>query len=559
MKRHLTVKVLALLMALLFSFVLDPAGARVRAEEKQDSETEAVTDGTEDPTHIAEFIGFEAITVDFPEEPLLEYPVAEGGSFSIFIPLAGVASKYYTSLSESPTVIEWIEDTGITVEFVHPPAGQTSENFTLLATTGDLPDAIVNGNSYYPGGDVAAVNDGVFMDLTDLVEGYMPDYYYFMENNDLFRKMATTADNMVYSVYNYKDVQAPYYMRPQFRSDWLEEAGMEVPVTYDDWEDYFDWVLENQEDVAPFMLDSSGIDSLFVGSFEAGGGGVGRFFQTNGVIRYMFNEPGFEDYLSMMNDWWTRGYIHPDFATTDLSREEALTNGVVAAACSNTDGVFTLARELGVETGTAPYPRVDEDDEYHMDIFYFPQNGTPTSFKADSENIEAAMKFINYGFTRHGSGVANFGVFDDTWTMSEDGIPEFTEEALTQTDIPMSDVEYVLRLHTMWSKYRYGDDISMIRNVAETETWDYRAKWGDDPTSDNAYAIPTLSFSPEAAEEIGDLSADINTYAEEMVLRFITGDAPLSEYDDFVDRLNELGMQRLIELYQEAFDAFLVK
>ena len=82
---------------------------------------------------------------------------------------------------------------------------------------------------------------------------------------------------------------------------------------------------------------------------------------------------------------------------------------------------------------------------------------------------------------------------------------------------------------------------------------------GEDPTVDNKYAIPALSFTPEESEEIGEITTNINTYAEEMALRFITGDASLDEYDDFVARLNDLGMQRLIEIYQGGFEAFLVK
>ena len=509
---------------------------------------------------ISEAIGFKPIIVPF-EEPKMQYPVENGGKFTMFIGFSSIAAKYYTDLSESPTIKQWIRDTGIEVEFVHPPAGQEKDTFTLLASSNSLPDAIVNGNSYYPGGDMAAVTDGVFMDLTGLIPTYMPDYNYFLENNELVRKMATTSEGGNYSIYNYKDVQAPFYQRPQLRADWLEEFGLDIPYTFSDWEVYFEKVLAEKPGVAPFTLTKNGLEGTFLGAFEAGSEAVGRYFVKEGQIHYMFNEPGLRDYLTLMNEWYTKGYISKDFASTDVSREQALTNGTVAGAVANTDGVFTLAKELGVKTATAPYPRVNKGDPYHLDIFYFPQNGTPTNISANSKNAEAALQFLNYGFTRQGSGVANFGETDVTWYMGDDGVPKFSEYTLTQTEIPLSDVEYVLRLHVIWSKYRYGDDISMIRNVKDTETWDYRAKWGigDDPTCDNAYALPTLAFTPEAATEMGKIKTNIDTYAEEMVLRFITGSAPLSEFDAFVEQCNALGMQRLIEIYQEAYEAFLAK
>ena len=138
-------------------------------------------------------------------------------------------------------------------------------------------------------------------------------------------------------------------------------------------------------------------------------------------------------------------------------------------------------------------------------------------------------------------------------------IPEYTDYALNNPDYPMSDIEYTVRLHTMWSKYRYGDDVSMIRNVADPACWEYRAMWGDDETSDNSRALPGLTFSPEVADEVGSLTTDINTYAEEMCLRFITGATPLSEFESFTQEVEALGMPRLLELYQQAYDNLLSK
>ena len=537
-----------------------PKNTTTKSNTTEDSNDTDETVGG--PDHIADAIEFEAVVVDFPEAQMT-YPVTNGGTVSMFISFSGVKAKYYTSLSESPTVKQWVEDTGIDIEFVHPPAGSDSDNFTLLASTDDLPDIIVNGRSYYPGGDVAAVNDGVFMDLTDLVQTNMPDYQYFLDNNDLFRKAATVPSGDVYSIYNYKDVQAPFYHRPQVRKDWMEEFGMEMLYTFDDWEAYFDKVLETKPGVSPFQLTNSGIEGTFTGTFEAGSQGVGAYFQTNGKVRYRYDEPGLKDYFLLMNKWWEKGYINPDFATTDMSLEDALVNGTAASVVANTDGVFTKAAEVGTEVMTVPYPRVNKWDPYNMDIFYFPQNGTPTNIAAYSENAELALQFLNYGYTREGSGVANFGETGVTWEMGDDGVPKFTDYALNQTEIPLSDVEDTLRLHSIWSKYRYGDDISMIRNVKNPETWDYRAKWGiglgDDPTVDNSYALPGLSFTTEQADELASIQNNIDTYASEMALKFVIGDESLDNYDAFVDRLNQLGMQRLIEIHQEAYDTFLAK
>lgn len=491
----------------------------------------------------------------------MKYPVEEGGKVTMWIPLSSVVAKYYKSLAENATVKQYVKDSGIDVEFVHPPSGQEEENFNLLVVSDSLPDILVDCNKYYAGGVDAAVADGVFADLTDLVPEYAPDYNYFLENNDLFRKLATSIDGKIYNIYNYKDVQAPYYYRPQYRGDWLKEWGMREPRTFDECEAYFQKVLEEKSGVAPYLLAANGLEGHFLGAFEIGGQtNGGLFFVKQGKIHHTFNEPRLKDYLELMNKWYEKGYISPDFTTVE-SKEEEIAKGRAAAAVCNTDGLFTLAAEMGIEVVTGPYPRINEGDPFHFDIFYFPQNGNPNAIAAKSENKELALMFLNYGFTHHGSGVVNFGETGVTWEMGDDGIPKFTDFALNNPDIPMSDAEYILRLHTCWAKYRYGDDISMIRNVANPETWEYRARWGvgDDPTCDNAYALPTLSFTAEEAAEVGRLTNDIYTYAEEMVLKFITGAESLDKFDEFAENIQNLGMPRLLELYQNAYDKFLAK
>ena len=516
----------------------------------------------------SEAIGFEPLVVPIPEEPLMQYPVENGGTITMWIPLNGTSAKYYQSLAEDISVKQFVEDTGIQVEFVHPASGQEKENLNLLIVSDGLPDIIcdVDNTAYYTGGAATGVADGIFADLTDLVAEYAPDYNYFLENNDLFWRLATGGDGSVYAIYNYKDIQAPYYERTQFRKDWLDEWGMEIPTTFDEYEAYFQKVQETYPDVSPFTLDKTGLEVQFMASFDIATVDNGqRFYVKDGVIHHTFNEDGLLDYLTLMNDWYQKGYINMDFTTVENVDQE-FAAGRTACVVGNSDNIFTLAGSLDFEPTTGPYPRVNEGDEYHGDIFYFPQNGNANAISAKSENKELALQFLNYGFTKQGSAVINFGDPETSWTWSEEEnpdygmtIPQYTDYALNCPDFPMSDIEYTVRLHTCWAKYRFGDDVSMIRNVADPECWNYRAMWGDDETSDNSYALPSLTFSTEVASEVASLTTDINTYAEEMCLKYITGAEPLSSFDSFQAQIETLGMSRLLELYQQTYDALLAK
>lgn len=52
----------------------------------------------------------------------------------------GNVSANYTNWGEAPFAGAWKEQTGVTVDFLHPPAGQSNEQFNLLMADGKLPE-----------------------------------------------------------------------------------------------------------------------------------------------------------------------------------------------------------------------------------------------------------------------------------------------------------------------------------------------------------------------------------------------------------------------------------
>lgn len=537
------------------------------APSKTEEEKESIISSALEEDVVADAMGYTSTLVPLPDESIMKYPVEGNPTVSMYVGFPSISAKYYQSWAEDITCKQIMEDTGINIDFVHYASGQSKENFNLLVVSDSLPDIIVYGSDYYAGGDSAAVADGVFLDLTPYMYDYAPDYMYLMDNNDMFWRTSTTNDGSIYSIYAYKDIQAPWYDRAQFRADWLEEFGMDIPKTFADYEEYFKKVLETKPGVAPYTPETNGIEQHFLGSFDCGTvSNGGRFFVKEGQVHHTFLEPGFKDYLTMMADWYAKGYISKDFTTTE-NIDNDFCNGLTGFVVGNTDGIYTLAHELGVETCTAPYPRVNEGDEYHGNCVYYPNNGIPTNISAKSKNVEAALQLLNYGYTKQGAGVHCCGDPDTTWYWSEEVNPEYgtttpvyTDYALNCPDYPMSDIEYTVRLHVSWCKYRYGDDIMMIRNAANKECWDYRAKWGDDPTADGDYALPSLTYDTDAASERGALLTNVNTYGEEMVLKYITGAADLANYEtEFVDVIKGYGIERVIELTQDAYEDLLAR
>lgn len=70
--------------------------------------------------------------------------------------------------------------------------------------------------------------------------------------------------------------------------------------------------------------------------------------------------------------------------------------------------------------------------------------------------------------------------------------------------------------------------------------------------------FPRLSYTAEEANERATLKTDLQNYLEQAKAQFITGEIDVEEgWDDFVNTVNGMGLERLIEIEQAAYDRYL--
>ena len=68
--------------------------------------------------------------------------------------------------------------------------------------------------------------------------------------------------------------------------------------------------------------------------------------------------------------------------------------------------------------------------------------------------------------------------------------------------------------------------------------------------------IPPLAYGEDAAAEVVEIGTALDNYVAEMTARFIIGDADIeADWDDYLAEFERIGLDRYIELMQEAFDS----
>ena len=288
----------------------------------------------------------------------IAYPIVTDGSVTldIWMPLHTIAAKFIETFADNESFQEVMKKTGIALTFTHPAANQEQEQFNLMVASGDLSDIIVSNR--YQGGEAQGVTDGLFVDLTELVPQHAPDYHRLFEDDD-FRKMSTDDQGRIVAFYAFKDPGIEVeWRRPILRKDWLDEFGLDVPKTLDDYEVYFQKVLEIKN-VTPYMLPKTGVEAQLLGAFDVGS----NFFPKDGKITHFYIEEGLREYLECMNAWYAAGYISKDFTTGNANKEfTAQKLGMDIAATIN--GLIA-AKGVGYEIASAPYPRKTEDQQIH--------------------------------------------------------------------------------------------------------------------------------------------------------------------------------------------------
>lgn len=71
--------------------------------------------------------------------------------------------------------------------------------------------------------------------------------------------------------------------------------------------------------------------------------------------------------------------------------------------------------------------------------------------------------------------------------------------------------------------------------------------------------IPPIALTAEESAECGSIDTDIWTLVDENVAAFIAGERSIDEFDDFVEEVKSLDVDRAIEIKQAALDRYNAK
>ena len=474
-----------------------------------------------------------------------------GEKLSIWMQLMPVVSYSYKNFGETPIAKKLAENVGMELEFVHPSQGQEKEQFNLMIASKELPDIIYCPATYFKGGITQAVSDGIVVGLNDYINDKdAPNIKKLIDADESIGK-AMKLDDGTYC--GFPSVAGDRYLQTFkgliIRQDWLDKLGLDMPETVDEWENVLTAFKDKLGASAPYTL---------LGTNEfAGAYGCPRSYYYDvdkKQISYGALEPGYKDFLTTMNRWYESGLLDREFATQNQTiADSKITNGqsgVISTGAASGINKYAAAMSdvEGVRWAGAPYPVLNKGDRpmygqlaEKASVGYFVTSAC--------KNIAAAVKFLDYGFSDEGHMLYNFGIEGESYTMV-DGYPKYTEDMTDNADgIAMSNqlAKYVMSV--------YGGPFVQDRRYFEQylkrdEQKEAIERWSE---VENSADLPSLILTAEEGESIATELADISSYWIETEYKLIMGKQDMSEFDACVQKLRDMGIDKVLGVYNDAY------
>lgn len=538
-------------------------------------------------------------TVSAPAEepapaPVEEAPVEEASAapeteavevqnFEIQMPLSEEPVTLSYFMRFNPQVQDWCSDfsdnlfyaeleklSNVHVDFqlLHPM--NFGEQFNLQMASGDYADLYCEAGSGYTGGYDQAVEDEVFLNLAPMMEEYAPNYYSIISANEVNMRDAMTDEGNIVTFVAAYDTGAPCEKGPMIRADWAEEFGMDPAEinTYAEYEAYIEQAYNTYG--ATVQLPMAGVPGFeYLNAGFGTSAGFGNSFeatlpwhQIDGKLYSGVLTEGFVEYTELVADWYKKGWIYQDFMSEDFGMQGGADIGMVTGGQSSLWWSEVYYMEQYNENGTQEGFRVtaiqdavkNEGDVTHLGQTNYQTMSTASEVVITTacEHPEIAMQWMDYRYTEEGARLANWGVENVSFVFDENGNEQYTDliinnpEGMTAT---LAQFRYMLQntvcLTSVAAKFQGLSELQL----AAPETWM--------TDKDNSWGCPSsLTMTPDETEEYSSMAGDIITFAQENFLKYITGDAPIEDLQNFIDTCKDMGLERCQEIKQASLDRY---
>lgn len=532
------------------------------AQENNEESTQEVV--AEDAVVVPPSVEAPADTEDPPEEiakvelPIVEEPV----TFSYWMGLNEQVTNFIDDPAKQLVVMREVQErTNVFFDVQWVASTVESEQFDLMMAGGDYCD-IINAMNYYSTGIEGAVDDGVILDIYPFLEENAPNYWKHLTSDvsTLMSFLTNSGYIGTLGIFYEGEQQNTQTRGLVLNGDWLEEFGMEIPTTYDEYYRYL--VQANKQHNAQAFIANDGLEESLLAGFNI----RDDMIVVDGEVKYGYTEDGMYDYVKLVSQWYAEGIIDADFYDgMDMGTILPGFSGLELSSWPGTADAMVYIKDFTAEGVTincvgAAFPKQTADSEVHVynECSNVRDNDSwAFSVNCSEDDVAILLGVVEYLFSAEGSFLFNYGLEGEAYELDEAGKPQWTDLILNNPD--------GLNYNNAAFTYASTNSSFYFPSVMNIEKGFYAcgdAQWAAmelfSNSGDDAYTIPAaVSLTVDESSEYSALAADIETYAQETIMKWIINNDLTEEYwNTYVAACEGMGSSTMTKIYQAAYDRY---
>ena len=428
-------------------------------------------------------------------------------------------------------------------------------------------------------------------------ETLMPNLYAVYQKYPEFLDMITAPDGKLYALGNIgpdesiegcDEIDVGGIPRLFINQDWLKQAGVETPETLNDFLDLLRKFKTFGDDVIPLGGGNDAINpSVYILNALGylGWDAYGIAMRNDKPVIPYGDREAFGEFLKIMNTMYTEGLISQDYFSIDANTVRAqMAEGQIGVLAE--PAYLSLPAEADYVKWWAVKPLTSDFNDTQQWIAA--NNISTGNFAVSSKTKvpELALRFADWFFdmtsynTRlawQGPGEGTDITYDMVKGATYNGIENIFPEV--ESGECASVWDYVttriagfsgdligfsaLRLK---ADSRIGGHEELYKgqdlNEETVTNGDLHYRWS---VKENLYPYtkkgypPIQFFTEEESIEMSDLSTVLQDTAKQEIAKFINGDRPLTEIDDYFETLDGLGFQDYLQYYVDYYEVYMNK
>lgn len=600
MTKRMRFMALALSGVLAVSSLLTACGSNERGGESETTTgtAEASTASTEDgETAVAE--------EEKADGPIITEPV----TISVLTTRHSNATNEADDLWFFHYMEYWLAEQGYDVTFDVQQSYEIQQQLSLMLGSDTLPDLVWGTPLSKADILTYGAEEGMLLDwMPYLNEETMPNVMkIFQANENEYESDICPVNGAVYGLPyintrgylmatgNYGDAHRVY-----IDQKWLDECGLEVPETLDDFLDmlraFKNVKTASGEAAIPVVSNAEFLEKylwICLGYYGTSltGYGTGMTIKDDQIVLPAYSED-YRTFIEIMNTLYTEGLISPDHFTMDTTTARGLTSSGVAGVICDYGLQYLPEGEFANMVSAKPL-LIGDNDQIAVSAMSAYQGGHIWA-SSKTKYPELLAMILNYIYSDEGSTYYFCGPMEgqdplgmvDGWYYNKDGqITTKLVEDGTFADFTLYTWQYIMptkyagndSVHAAYSRkiagleditedYVYtdsitGKDVTIVKDKEYSEN-DVDGKWRI-ITAEAWEPYATLVRLPEPwmSEEDALRATEIETVIQPYILsesaKFVTGIRPLSELDDYFEELKAMDVEEYISLQKEAYATYM--